>query len=295
MQSFTSPSKPERPSFLLIGPPGSGKSVLATAFPKVYIVEADNNLDGVMRFYRDNKLSTDHIVGYDVPHLKEDGTLVPEGDRWTVMGDRINKALKEHPEIQTICIDSLTALLQYMMDDVRRQQALYDNSKEGKAPQLGEVIPPGDFFHGNLKTRAIDGTLRIQDWGVFRDAARKFFLRLKSTRRNIVVTAHVENDKDEVNQSYRKFIKCPGSFRDEVAGHFSDAFFMDTDSEVVGQDRIYFKTITTVPITGLKDLGLKRSVKLSNMEKLKPTDIFTFIKKALTLNEQPTNPTNPTK
>lgn len=302
MPSFRSYSTDTKPAVLIIGPPGSGKSCIAAAFPKPYIVECDNNIDGVIDHFARENLPIDDIW-FDVPHINPDGTLVPPANRYIEMGKRINAHLKDHPETETIVIDSLTTLNNYIMDEVRRVTLIHDD----KAPDMAD--PPtkdgSGFFWQNLKDRTFDETWRVQDWGSFVNLLIKFFTTLRSTGRNVVVTAHTEEDQTKDAQagrtdaSWRKFIACPGKFKSQIAGYFTDAWYTEVGNRVIkdkdGKEvRKFFRTITTVPITELKELGLKTALNLPTKFEVDLKEIASLIKRKPKSTPCPTIPPNQT-
>lgn len=244
-----------KPAILIIGPPGTAKTTTVLgAFPRPLVIEIDNNISGAAKFLTDEKIDLSQIL-LDIPHLKADGTLVPRQDRWRTMTTNLKNALeKDNKEsggdftkmkIQTIFVDSLTGLLEYALDEVRRQQ--------------GRAI--GDDDKGTK-----DDPLQIQDWGAFGALMRHFFIKLRATNRILAVSGHTVTDKDDLGGFLKQFINCPGKFREEIAGLFTECW--KTSIEKVGED--FVRMITTVPTPSARDdsLGLKSALRLGNKFKV---------------------------
>lgn len=250
MKSFASYKTDTKPALLIVGPPGTGKTTIAcTAFPNPYVIEIDNNIDGTFRFMEREKIQRD--VRFDVPHMDDKGQIVPRLNRWKTMTDNINKARQEWPEMRTIVIDSLTGLTDYAIDEVRRQQ-----SRVVDDPQKG------------------DAEIRIQDWGAFAALLRKFFITLRASNLIVVVIAHVMHDKDELAGYTKEFIKCPTSFKDEIAGLFTECWRTSIEERVVSGSKQYVRVIQTVPGPRQDALGLKTSLSVGNKFDFNPQQIL---------------------
>lgn len=255
MKTSTSRTLDTKPAVLICGPPGTGKTVLTLCFPRPYVIEIDNNLDGPMKFLADRKLLP--LVKYDMAHLDDEDKLLPPDKVWMTLGRRLNAAMRD-PTIDTIVIDSLTALVDLMMDEVRRVTIM---SGDQNAPKLADATK-ADLFTESPQERPVGGTYRIQDWGTFLTFCRKFFTKLRLTNKLVVVTAHIDLDKLEGSTVYQHFIKVPSSYKNEIAGQFTDCWYteIETRNKPTGQNSATQEavwTITTVPMPGMKALGLK--------------------------------------
>lgn len=258
MTPLTSYKSQSRPAVLIIGPPGTAKTTTVVgAFPNVMIVEIDNNIAGTLKFLTDEKV--DFSSGQmTIPHLDPTtNALIPRRDRWRTMTKQIKDAIdKDNTEskgvfadmkIKTIFIDSLTGLIEYALDEVRRQQGRKIGSDEKDVSSKTELDK--------------DEPLQIQDWGCFGALLRHFFINLRASQRIFVLSAHTFTDKDELQGFMKLFINCPGKFKEEIAGLFTECWKMSIEKK----DDKYLRMITSVPVTVVdSSLGLKSALRLGN-------------------------------
>jgi len=227
----------QKACILLVGPPGSGKTVLATQFPKPYLLECDNNLKGPAQFIKDNGLSTD--LRFDIPHLDAEGKMLPRAMRYKNFAALGNKVM-EDPTIETIIVDSLTTLVDYVIDEVRVQQ--------------GRKIADG-------KTVFKDDAMQIQDWGAFAYILKQLIIAFKSSGKRVIFTAHVETREDESSESSKtlyRYIACPGQLRETIAGYFDEVWHITQEQKTVNGKLANVRFLNTAPSSFREaPLGLK--------------------------------------
>lgn len=228
-------------AILLIGPPGVGKTVLTTQLPKPYILQCDNNLKGPADFLKRNGLNSD--VQFDIPHVKDD-KLVARKDRYKRFAELGNAALA-NPDIETIVVDSLTTLVDYVIDEVRVQQQ--------RKIADGVVVFKDD-------------PMQIQDWGAFAYLLKQLIIAFKSSGKRIVFTAHVDTREDEQTEGSKtlyKYIAVPGQLRETIAGYFDEVWFLTQEQKTTAQGTKMLRYLQTAPSSFRENsLGLKTAVGL---------------------------------
>jgi DNA polymerase III delta prime subunit len=223
MKTSTSYNPNAHLALLLAGPPGSGKTTLAMQFPGVYIADCDNNMSGPARRMPDAKFL------YDTINLDDNGKEVPPNLRWKRLADCL-LAANQHPDVQTIVVDSLTAVVDYAIDDIKRQQ--------------------------NIKST---DPLRRQDWGVFMHYIKTLMTSLRSTGKHVIVTAHNLMEQDDADQTFKLFLNVPGKTKDNIAGFFSDVWSCYVEQQGVGATKKYVRIVETAPKNANDQRGIKGS------------------------------------
>lgn len=236
-------------AWLLIGNPGTGKTTLCTQLPKPIIIELDNNIAGAANEVKRQQLSSDAEIV--VPHIRDDGTIVERRDRYQALAKILDGALR-NPEYQTIVVDSLTALTDYMFDEVRRQN--------------GKKI--GDTIGFSQSSKTLDENLSLPDWGAFMGLLKHFIITCKASGKLFVLTAHTMTDKDELAGFLKTYIACPTSMKETIAGYFDEVIRLQKVEEGTGAAKKTIIKLQTVPGNREESLGLKTSLGLLNNEPL---------------------------
>jgi len=163
MQESTSYKPNLSRGILILGQPGMAKTTtaLSIATPMAYISDCDNNLSGAVNFLKD---SVPFL--YDIPDL---GATYDR--RFEALSKHIAEASAD-PKINTIIVDSLTKVSDYVMDEILRQQ----NRKQ----------------------------MQLQDWGTFLTVMKRTITLLRSTQKLFIATAHIRPEKDEHCQDKSK-------------------------------------------------------------------------------------------
>jgi len=229
------PSLPK--SILILGRPGSGKTTLALQFPKPFVLDCDENMKGPVR-YLSNKTGTTPWFKYDTPLIDKLGVALPRQIRMDRVQELLNEALAD-PEIETIIIDSLTTLIDFIFDKIRA------TATGTNAPRFGD----------GKKTQ--DDPLRIQDWGVFASILKQLIFTLKASSKRIVFIGHITSDKDELSKLILNFIACPGQMGNIISGLFEEVW--QTEVKASGADaslKAEYK-VRTVGDARSEALGLK--------------------------------------
>ncbi len=118
LSSPTSIKPVEPKAFLLIGPPGGGKTTLAMQFPNVCFMDCDRNLDGSEVFVRSKK--KDLSYGYEQITYKE-GKAVPVDQCFDRLCDTISD-LKNDTSFSTVVVDGLTMVNEFVIQKILKAQ-----------------------------------------------------------------------------------------------------------------------------------------------------------------------------
>lgn len=197
MQPITDYStKEEFIRLLLQGPPGSAKTTTACQFPGAYIVDADVNLGGPLRYIKNHGLSMP--MGYDRLDVDEKGVVVPPMARYLRLTKLVEDSEKD-PEIKTFVLDSATGVSVIIMDEVKRQQP---SLKDGR-----------------------------QVYQFFLQATRDFLAKITLMRKNFVFIAHEKIEQDAMTQITQYRIAWPGQLGDYMGAFFTNVWRCEVLSE----------------------------------------------------------------
>jgi DNA polymerase III delta prime subunit len=224
MQPITNYStKEEFIRLLLQGPPGSGKSTTACQFPKAYIIDADVNLGGPIRYCKNHNLVTP--VGYDRLDVDETGKPVPASAQYLRL-DKLVADASVNPDIETVVIDSGTGLAPVIMAEVNRQQP---SLKDGR-----------------------------QIYQFFLLATRTFIAKITVMRKNFILTMHEKIEQDAMTNIIQYRLAWPGQLGDYMGAFFTNVWRCEVESE--GFPPKYKRVIRTIQDT--QHHGLKNDIEL---------------------------------
>lgn len=186
-------------SLLLQGQPKSGKTTLALAFPKPYILDCDNNLEGTLRLMRAKKIEPNFL--YDVPDIDDKGLERPVDQRYIYASKCLAEAAVS-PEVETIIVDGVSKMNAYIMAEIGRQQA--------RKP----------------------GEMQLQDWGAHQYMWQNFVTKLQATPKLFILLAH-EEFSDVPQLAGHILINIPGKkIQQSLPGMFSDVWRCEVESSL---------------------------------------------------------------
>jgi hypothetical protein len=226
-------------SVLIVGDPGTRKTSLALHFPRPYIFDADSNLTGPVRHYKDMDFLYDdgHTVSRDWKNsanridYKAGDKLQPQHKyMWMVVC--INEAA-ESDEVDTIVLDSLTSIVDMMVSEVKRQQGRKETDE-----------------------------MRIQDWGKLLYLMKHLVTTLKTCSKTSVFTCHNLIDKDETDGRYKTFLAVPGQSKNILAALFNDVWGTYIKQTGPPNNRQYEYRVRTMPNGDCDHRGIKGAMGL---------------------------------
>ncbi len=225
-------------SILILGRPGSGKTTLALQFPKPFVLDCDENMKGPARYLASKNGGKLPWFKYDTPLIDKTGTPVTRQLRMDRVQELLNEAISD-PEIETVVIDSLTTLIDFVFDKIRA------TATGTNPPKIGDG------------KKQQDEPLRIQDWGVFASIMKQLIFGLKASGKRIVFIGHITHDKDEVTKMILNFIACPGQVGDIISGLFEEVWQTEVKSSGADASLKADYKVRTVGDTRSEALGLK--------------------------------------
>jgi len=179
---------------LVYGPPGAGKTYLMGTFPGLFVIDTDKGL----RTLKDK----------DIPSIGLD----EGGETWNEMVD-LAKRLKERAEpfdkydVITIGIDSLSNLAELLLSDVmlRPPAGLARKVRTNSKPEWDHY----DLVHKRMSSIV----KRFRDLGL-----------------NVVATAGVKVERDDVSGTYLGQPDIVGGYRHKVGHDFDEYFYMEPET-----------------------------------------------------------------
>lgn len=242
-------------AILCVGNPGTGKTRLMMSLPTPGILDNDLNLNSAVRVSGGKKFF------FTQPSMDDNGKEIPEHLRWLAVEKEV-KAMILHPEIQSICIDGLTALSRWCLAYAEHQLiAAGINVKKEYLSKYANFI--------NLMTNFVN-MCRIGGKIVF-------------------MSCHQTADKNDLTGAWYYNLSIPGQLKDNLGGLFTDVW--GTSTQTLGDDVKYF--INTRP-TNLH-VALKTSFDLApkiDVTNKSPDAIWRELEPKLSIYVQPQKPVN---
>ena len=241
MQSSQDFTPSQATAILLIGSPGTGKTTLALQFPKPYLFDADNNQAGPKRYLERKNIN----YHYDVGNVNSEGKEIKPFQRYQHMLKCLKQAGKSD-EVETLVIDSLTSVQEYIKDDIFRQ----------RVPNPGSRTP---LITEDNRDR---GQLTEPEWGIYARYLTTLITTLRIFPKIVVFTAHSESRQKGENGPWEDTIALQGMMRYKFAAHFSDCIELTCRTEGFGDKQKVVRKYRTLPSNDIDKRGLKTSFDL---------------------------------
>lgn len=230
---------------IIAGPPKSGKTTLASQFPKPHFIDCDGNMRSAVLTAKQLNLSLD--FSWDSVNIKDDGSIVPRKERFARLMTLAQNALNS-PDYRTIVFDSLITLDAIFLDKVREDQ------------KRGFGIDSGSDFSKKL----VDGQLKIQDYIQVKALYFNLFSIVRTAGKHIVFTAHTKYKDDEHSKELNEVIAITGETSKNAGSFFTDVWLAEIESKVDAKGTTYKRFIRSLPrIERQKSLGLGNTLGLA--------------------------------
>lgn len=229
MKSSTDYKPNNQFALLLQGPPKSGKSSLVIAYmPKVYVIDCDQNLNGAFKVLEklkaDGKVEKDKTILFDYINTDDRGGVVDEVERWVRLCTLTKEALK-NPDVETLCIDSLTTVVPTLIAYILKQS------------------PPKVRLGG-------EPMMEIQHWQPFGTLLTRLVMMCRASGKKFVFCAHEEVVKDDVSGILQYRINMPSKLQHSFGALFTDCWRVEqVENSKQYESRV--RSMSTVRLPGL--------------------------------------------
>jgi len=215
---------------LLYGDPGEGKTVLACSFPgPLSLLDFDGKADSAAMFYKDNRALLESI---DVENLAASMTEDP----MVRLNQLIDKVYIPEQKLgkmsaQTLILDSITTFSRATLNHIIKTNPAIKRfvSKQGIQPCL-------------------------QDYGILKREFAKIIPGLLSLNCNVIMTAHIDIQKDELSGEVSRGPVMDGAFSQQLPIYFKEVWRIYTDKgRRMAQTQSNYKYKCRSQIPGLPD------------------------------------------
>ena len=239
----------ERYIGIIWGPPKVGKTVLASQFPSPFFIDLDNGLQSVKSLRSKYGLDFDFDVIQidDGPSEDEDfisicGKAFAKQSAWLKTKKLIEVLSRKMPMDSTLIVDNTSRMSEFLLDHIKKVT--------GRS------------------------TLQIQDWGTFVEEIQYTIstLKFKSGKCNVLIVAHEEYTKDDVNGEILRTMLMPTKMKTRIPSMVNEFLRMETRVRGPRNRRKVTRVLRSVPDerTATGSQALIPDLENPTYEKMKP-------------------------
>jgi hypothetical protein len=209
---------------LLWGPALSGKTILASQFPKPYFIDLDGQMGSVLALAKKSK------ADIDFPVIRIDESPTEDEDFLELCGKNFAKL-------------SAWVKLKKLIEVLSRQLG------NDETLVLDNLSRAGEFLTADIKRKSGRQQLQIQDWGTFYDEMSTLveYLHTPYGKSNTILIGHEGSSKDELTGELFKVLLMPGSFKNRIPSLVSDYLYLNVNVTGPRNKREIRRILQSVP------------------------------------------------
>lgn len=239
----------DKPVILLWGPPMTGKSVLASQFPKPTFINLDKNLNSIKALRAKYGLSFDFRVF------------------------TIDDSPTEDPEFASLCGANFGKLLAW--EKIKKiVEVLARKMEADETLVIDSLTRAGEYLVKYVMKITGHKPLQIQDWGTFVDEINMFMETVKTAacKPTVVIIGHDRFDKAEGTGDWRRTLLIPSSAKDRIPSLATESLYMKIDVRGSVNNRKVKRILQSVPdpVTTSGSRSLMPDIEFPTYTKMRP-------------------------
>jgi len=201
---------------LVVGPPGSGKTILAAGFPyPIKYLDFDNKVSSAARYYQDDK---ERLANIDVVNLSAALQDNPMTELMKVINEFVSYQRASKYPYKTLVLDSITTFSSVVLQGIMKSNPGINRVKTSQGEHPG-----------------------LQDYGILKREFQKLIPGLLTLDINVVMTGHVEISKDDTTGELIYGVQMDGSFAQQLPIYFEEVYVARVE-EQKGERRYLLQT-----------------------------------------------------
>ncbi|HQJ89648.1 MAG TPA: AAA family ATPase [Paludibacteraceae bacterium] len=239
----------DKPFLLFWGPPMSGKTVLATQFPKPTLINLDKNLNSVMALRAKYGLSFNFRVF------------------------TIDESPTEDPEFLSLCGANFGKLMPWEKFK-KIVEVLGRKMDKDETLIIDSITRAGEYLVRYLIKITGHKPLQIQDWGTYVDEFQTFTDSVKTSacKPMVILIGHDRFDKMEGSGDWRRTLIIPTSARDRIPSIVTESLYMKIDIRGSSTNRKVKRILQSLPdpVTTSGSRSLMPDIEYPTYAKMRP-------------------------